>query len=126
MNIENLLLLVKDCAFEVRKNLAQGYLESVYRRALMVELQSRGISAREEVPLSVDYKGFSVGDFRADIIVEDMVIVELKAVSELAPIHEIQLVNYLTTTGIDHGFLVNYGGDKYRIIHKTRVYEQTK
>lgn len=126
MNIENLLLLVKDCAFEVRKNLAQGYLESVYRRALMVELQSRGLSAREEVPLRVDYKGFSVGDFRADIIVENMVIVELKAVSELAPIHEIQLVNYLTTTGLDHGFLVNYGGDKYRIIHKTRVYEQTK
>lgn len=124
MTVTQLLPLIRDCAFEVRKHLAPGYLESVYRRALAIELMERGLNVREEVPLSVNYKGHSAGDFRADIIVDNQVIIELKAVAELNRNHSMQLVNYLSTTGIDHGFLINYGAEDYRIIHKTRLYER--
>lgn len=117
-----LLQTIKDAAFEVRRNLAPGYLESVYQNALLVELQLRGLRAQKEVGIAVDYKGVAVGEFRADILVENSVIIELKAVRELNPIHEMQLVNYLVATGIDHGYLINYGGENYRIIHKTRIY----
>ena len=66
------------------------------------------------------YKQRIVGDFRADLLVSNSVIIELKAVKEITPIHEAQLVNYLTATGLDYGYIINYGGDKYRIILKTR------
>ena len=66
-----------------------------------------------------------VGDFRADIIVEGKVIIELKAISELNKSHHIQLVNYLTATRIDDGFLINYGAEDYRIIHKTRLFDRS-
>lgn len=99
-----------------------GFLESVYQNALIIELRNRGLKAEKEVAIPVRYKGIIVGDFRADILVEDAVIIELKAVSLTTSIHEAQLVNYLIATGIDHGYLINYGAEKYRIIHKTRIY----
>lgn len=124
MNIAQLLPLVRDCAFEVRKHLAPGYLESVYRKALAIELRSKGLDVVEEMSINVSYKGYNVGDFRADIVVDNQVIVELKAVKELTRNHSIQLVNYLTATGLDHGFLINYGDEDYRIIHRTRIYDK--
>lgn len=124
MIITQLLPLIRDCAFEVRRHLSPGYLESVYRRALVIELKERGLSVAEELPICVDYKGHNVGDFRADIVVDNQAIIELKAVREINRNHSMQLVNYLTSTGIDHGFLINSGADDYRIIHKTRVYER--
>ena len=117
---------IRDAAYEVRLNLAPGYLESVYRNALVLELQSRGMKAETEVALPVKYKGQVVGDFRADILVNDCVILELKAVRELSLAHEAQLVNYLIASGIDNGFLINYGGDKFRIMQKTRIYNPHK
>lgn len=117
--------MIKDAAFEVRLNLAPGYLESVYQNALIVELRSRGVYAEKEVAISVWYKGEQVGDFRADILVDKKIILELKAVRELNPIHEAQLVNYLVATGLDYGYLINYGGEKFRIALKTREYNPT-
>ena len=67
-----------------------------------------------------------IGNFRADLVVENSIILEIKAVKELNIIHEAQLVNYLTATGLDYGFLINYGGEKYRIIFKTRIYSPPK
>lgn len=113
---------IKDAAYEVRKALAPGYLESVYQNALMLELTSRGLKAMAEVPLDVFYKNHRVGEFRADIIVEHKVVLEIKAIRDISVIHEAQLVNYLVATGIDYGFLINYGGEKYRIALKTREY----
>lgn len=113
---------IKDAAYEVRKALAPGYLESVYQNALMLELTSRGLNAMAEVPLDVFYKNHRVGEFRADIIVEHKVVLEIKAIRDISVIHEAQLVNYLVATGIDYGFLINYGGEKYRIALKTREY----
>ena len=122
METTYLLKIIKDAAYEVRLNLGYGYLESVYQNALMIELRNRGIYAEKEVAIPVWYKGEQVGDFRADILVEKSVILELKAVRELNPIHEAQLVNYLVATGLDYGYLINYGGDKFRIALKTRIY----
>lgn len=122
MEIEKILQIIKEAAFEVRLQLAPGYLESVYQNALVWELRSRGLTAEKEISIPVRYKNHIVGDFRADILVNDSIIIELKAVREINPIHEAQLVNYLVATGIDYGYLINYGGDKYRIIRKTRIY----
>lgn len=125
METTYLLKIIKDAAYEVRLNLGYGYLESVYQNALMIELRNRGIYAGKEVAIPVWYKGEQVGDFRADILVEKSIILELKAVRELNPIHEAQLVNYLVATGLDYGYLINYGGDKFRIALKTRIYRPT-
>ena len=112
---EKLIEEIIGAAYEVRKRLAQGYLESTYENALIVELQMRGLFVENQVSMKVDYKGVVVGVFKADLLVEKRVIIEIKAVSQLNKIHELQLVNYLTTTHIDHGILVNFGGDKFEV-----------
>ena len=116
------MLVIKTAAFEVRRHLSPGYLESVYQNALVVELHRHGLKAEKEVDIPVEYKGVIVGNFKADILVDDRVILELKAVRELNPLHEAQLVNYLNATNIDYGYLINYGAEKFRIIRKTRIY----
>lgn len=115
--------MVIECAYEVRMRLAAGFLESVYQKAMLVELCQRGILADSEVPIHVYYRDSVVGEFRADILVEDKVIVELKAMQHLNPIHESQLVNYLTATHKDHGLLINFGGERIEIRRKFREYK---
>jgi GxxExxY protein len=123
---EKLIEEIIGAAYEVRKRLAQGYLESTYENALIVELQMRGLFVENQVSMEVDYKGVVVGVFKADLLVEKRVIIEIKAVSQLNKIHELQLVNYLTTTHIDHGILVNFGGDKFEVKRKYREYKSTR
>ena len=110
MEIESLIKAIIQCAYNVRTHLAAGFLENVYQKALMIELKEKGIHADTETPINVYYKNEIVGEFRADIIVEGEIIIELKAVQHLLPIHETQLVNYLTATNTDHGLLINFGG----------------
>lgn len=124
MEVSQIMQIIKDAAYEVRLHLTPGFLESVYQNSLILELRQRGLKAEKEVAVPVTYKNQVVGDFRADILVNDAIIIELKAVRELSPMHEAQLVNYLVATGLDYGYLINYGGDKYRIIRKTRVFNQ--
>ncbi len=121
---EKLIARIIQCAYDVRSQLAAGYLEMVYRNALLIELQENGLCAEVEVPLNVTYKDTIVGEYRADIVVEHSVIVELKAVQKLSSVHEAQLVNYLTTTGFDDGLLINFGSDKLEVKRKYRVYRQ--
>ena len=123
---EKLIEEIIGAAYEVRKRLAQGYLESTYENALIVELQMRGLFVENQVSMEVDYKGVVVGVFKADLLVEKRVIIEIKAVSQLNKIHELQLVNYLTTIHIDHGILVNFGGDKFEVKRKYREYKSTR
>lgn len=118
---DELVKMIVSAAFEVRKRLAQGYLESTYENAMMVELKMQGLEVENQVPMRVDYKGVEVGVFRADLLVEKRVIVEIKAVSQLNKIHEMQLVNYLQTTHIDNGVLVNFGGDEFEVKRKFRI-----
>ena len=98
------------CALAVYNHLKPGYLESVYERALEKELLKAGFSVRRQVKLPVYYKGELLdAHFAADMVINDTLIVELKAVSSLAKIHERQVESYLKTTGIKEGLLVNFG-----------------
>jgi len=99
-------------AFEVYKVLRYGFLEKVYENALMQELQVRGINAATQSPVKVDYKGVEVGNYYADMIVENKVIVELKTGESFNPVHEAQLLNYLKATEIKVGLLINFGEKK--------------
>ena len=95
--------------YEVYNELGAGYLESVYKRALAIALSARGISNAREVPLDVYFRGVCVGEFRADLIVQSLVIVESKAVARLASTHDAQLLNYLKASGLSVGLLFNFG-----------------
>lgn len=95
--------------FTVYNELGSGYLESVYRRALSVELSTRGFSTECEVPFAVHYRGVCVGEYRADLVVQGRVLVESKVVDRLAPAHEAQLLNYLKASGLEVGLLLNFG-----------------
>ncbi len=96
-------------AYAVHKELGYGFAEKVYKNALAIELQEMGVKCSVEVPLKVLYHEKTVGDYYADMIVEDRIIIEVKAVSALEPIHEVQLVNYLKATGLNVGLLINFG-----------------
>jgi GxxExxY protein len=96
-------------AYEVHNELGHGFLEKVYKNALAVELEDAGIKCNVEVPLKVSYRGRIVGDYVADLVVENKIIVEVKAVRKLDSVHEVQLVNYLKATGLSLGLLINFG-----------------
>ncbi len=96
-------------AMEVHKILGPGYLEAVYQAALAHELTLRGIRFEQFKRLPVAYKGVSVGDYEADFVVEDKVILELKAISALNATHEAQALNYLAATGLRLALLLNFG-----------------
>ena len=83
------------CTYKVHNELGYGFLENVYQNALMVELDIIFLSAKKEVPIKVSYKGQTVGNYVADIVVEDKVLLEIKSVASLHPAHEAQLGNYL-------------------------------
>ena len=95
--------------YEVYNKLGYGFLEQVYQNALYKELLRRDIPCVPQQPINVYYKGELVGKFVADIVVDDTIILELKAVSALKEEHEVQLVNYLKATGIEVGLLLNFG-----------------
>jgi len=103
--------ILKAC-FEVSNELGNGFLESVYEKALMIVLTEMGLKIQTQVPLKVMFRGQTVGEFFPDIIVEDLVIIELKAVKALAPEHLAQVMNYLKATRIEVGLLVNFGSTK--------------
>jgi len=110
-------------AYNVHNTLGAGYLEKVYKNAMIIELEEMGINFEYEFPIKVRYKQRCVGEYIADIIVEDSIIIELKAVENLHVIHEVQLVNYLQGTGIETGLLINFG-TKVTIKKKFRTYER--
>lgn len=123
MDIELLIKQVMDCAMTVRRKLMPGYLEKVYENALVIELKKAGISAQQQQSLEVTYDGQVVGYYIPDIVVENCLILEIKAVEHLLETHEAQLVNYLTTTGIKDGLLINFGNQsKIQIKRKYRTY----
>ena len=126
MDQEELIKQIIQCAYNVRKELYAGFLESVYKNALLIELRKNGLKVDKEVPINVHYNNVIVGEFRADIIVEDSVILELKAIQKLSTIHEAQLVNYLTATKIEHGLLINFGSEKLEVKRKYRIFRNTK
>jgi GxxExxY protein len=108
------------CAYRVYNTMGFGFLESVYEKCMLIELGKAGLKAQAQQPITVFYEGEIVGQFIADIIVDDLVIVELKSVRQLAIAHEVQLVNYLTATHMDVGLLINFGENKVEVKRKVR------
>lgn len=95
--------------YDVYNELGYGFLEKVYQNALFNELTQRGIHCQKECPISVYYKGMCVGDYYADIMIENKIILELKAVKSILPEHLAQLNNYLRATDAEVGLLLNFG-----------------
>jgi len=108
-------------AMKVHRALGCGFLESVYRNALAIELRSLGIAFETHPTLTVSYEGETVGEFQADLVIERELSVVLKVVEALAPIHSSQLINYLVATGIDEGLLLNFGAKSLQFRTKTRL-----
>ena len=111
------------CFYEVYNELGRGFLESVYREALMIILQEAGLNVEKEKEINVYFRDKNIGRFRADIVVENKIILELKAVKHLVPEHEAQLLNYLRATNIEVGLLLNFG-DEPKFIR--RFYENKR
>ena len=123
MDTEQLIRQVIQCIYNVRHKLPAGFLEIVYRNALYIELKKNQLPVETEVPIEIYYDDVVVGNYRADMIVGDRIIIEIKAVQALCQAHEVQLVNYLTATKIDNGLLVNFGGERIEIKRKYRLYK---
>lgn len=109
--------------FKVYNTLGYGFNEKVYEKALAIELRKAGLNVAAQQEIVVFYEGETVGDYRADIVVNDVVILELKAVRELAEEHEAQLLNYLKATTIEVGLLLNFG---VKAEHKRKVYDNDR
>jgi len=109
--------------YAVYNELGYGFLEKVYQNSLFIELKSRGFKVEAQKQIKVNYKGFEVGEYYADIVVEDLVILELKAAEFLVKEFEAQLINYLRGTNMEVGLLLNFG-KKPEFIRK--VYENSR
>ena len=123
MHINALTERIIACSYRVHNELGPGFLEKVYENALKIELEEEALAVEQQHPIPVHYRERIVGDFYADLIVEDRVLIELKAVQNLAKKHEIQLVNYLTATGVDDGLLINFGSS-VEVKRKFRQYKR--
>jgi GxxExxY protein len=110
----------------VHSALGPGFLESVYQKALTHALTKAGLKVECERAITVTYDGVVVGDFFADMLVEDTILLENKAVQSLVTANEVQLVNYLTATGIEIGLLLNFGAGRLEFKRKYRTYRPKK
>ena len=109
MTDDELTKSIIGCAFKVHNVLGPGFLEKVYENAMRIELEKLGFAVKQQQPVDVIYDGHSVGQYYADLWVNERVVVELKAVRAIAKEYEVQLVNYLTATRLDLGLLLNFG-----------------
>ena len=124
MDHEDLTDTIIGCAMKVHNTLGAGFLESVYQNALVYELRKAGLSVECETRVQVQYEDIVVGDFFADLVVEHKVLIENKAVQSIAVAHEVQLVNYLTATGIEVGLLLNFGAQRLEFKRKHRTFRR--
>ena len=124
MQHEELTEKIIGCAYRVYNTMGFGFLESVYEKCLMIELRKLGLDAESQKPVAVYYDDDVVGEFVADVVVEDTIIVELKSVRKIVISHEVQLVNYLVATGRPVGLLLNFGEKKVEVKRKVKDLEQ--
>ena len=124
MQYKELTEKIIGCAYRVYNQMGFGFLESVYEKCLLIELHKAGLKAESQQAITVYYENQIVGDFVADIVVEDSVILELKSVRRLVKVHEAQLVNYLVATGKEVGLLLNFGEQKVEVKRKVKDLDQ--
>ncbi len=96
------------CAIAVHRALGPGFLESIYKKAMHIELNARGLSYESEKPVTVQYRGIQIEGQRVDLVVEGLIVVELKAVTRFDDVHKAQVTSYLRTTGLRGGLLINF------------------
>lgn len=109
MRKNDLTYEIINCAYEVHSFLGPGLLESVYQRALVHELRLRGFNVISEIPIDIEYKGLNIGDhLRLDILVDEEVVIELKSVENILPVHKKQLLTYLKLLDLHVGLLINF------------------
>ena len=113
------------CADQVYNQTGYGFLESVYGKCLVIELRKAGIAVARQHPIKVYYSGEVVGEFVADLVVHDEVIVELKSVRRIIKAHEVQLVNYLVSTKKEVGLILNFSEKEVEVKRKVRTLDQT-
>lgn len=114
-DLEIIAQQVVDCGFKLHDDLGPGLLESAYEAFLAASLRERGLCVEQQRPIAVTYKGVSIRDaFRADLLVEDLLIVEIKSIERLSPIHAKQLTTYLRLTGAPLGLLMNFGAALFK------------
>ena len=120
MEHEELTHKIIGCAYKVFNTLGFGFLESVYRKAMIIELSKAGLKVEEEKALQVFYDDIVVGNFSIDLFVEDTVVVELKSVQNTVEVHEVQLVNYLNGLKKEIGLLINFSPSGVQVKRKFR------
>ncbi|TKJ35933.1 MAG: GxxExxY protein [Planctomycetes bacterium B3_Pla] len=123
MQYEELTRKIIAAAYNVYNRMGFGFLESVYEKCLLIKLEKAGLQAESQRPIVVKYENEVVGEFKADIIVEDTIIVELKSVKQIIQAHEVQLVNYLVATGKPVGLILNFGEQKVEVKRKVKDLE---
>ena len=124
MEYEELTQKIIGCAYGIYNKMGFGFLESVYEKCMLIELRKAGLNAESQKPITVCYENEIVGEFIADIIVNDRIILELKSVRQIVNAHEVQLVNYLVATGKPVGLIINFGESKVEIKRKVKDLER--
>jgi GxxExxY protein len=102
------------CAIEVHRQLGPGLLESIYERALVIELKAAGLAFKRQVSIPLYYKGVLLGEHRPDLIVEDQVVVEVKSIEQIAAVHTMQMVTYLRVANLELGLILNFNSGVMR------------
>ena len=123
MEYKELTEKIIGCAYRVYNKMGFGFLESVYEKCMLIELRKAGYNAESQKPITVYYEDEIVGEFVADIIVNDTIILELKSLRRIIKAHEVQLVNYLVATGKPAGLILNFGESKVDVKRKVKDLE---
>ena len=114
-HVEDLARIAVDCGFRVHKDLGPGLLESVYETVMEASLLRAGLAVERQKPVMIEFDGMILGEgFRADLVVEGKLLIEVKSVDRLAPVHAKQLLTYLRLSGQPLGLLMNFGGETFR------------
>ena len=124
MQYEELTEKIIGCAYRVYNKMGFGFLESVYEKCLLIELKKERLRIESQKDITVNYENEVVGEFKADIVVEDTIILELKSVKQITQAHEVQLVNYLVATGKPVGLILNFSEQKVEVKRKVKDLNQ--
>ena len=123
-DIDTLIQKIISASFIVHNQLGSGFLEKIYEKALAIELRKQNIDFQTQYPIDVYYDDLKIGDYFADLFVDNRLVVELKAVEILSVAHEKQLINYLSATKTDDGLLINFGATSVQVKRKFRTYKK--
>ncbi len=115
---EELSFKIREALFQIHRLLGPGFREETYKRAVIRELEKKQLFVEREKPIEICYLGEKIDTYRLDLVVEGKIIVELKSVEQLVPVHEAQLLSYLKASGLRIGLLVNMGSDRVQIKRK--------